>query len=60
MGRDIKSLSIYLSITHTHTHIHTDVWLGEFLGQKVAIMMVKDPKNRKAYQQFQAEAAIMT
>ncbi len=38
----------------------SEVWLGEYQGQKVAIKMLKDLKDSKASQQFLAEASIMT
>ena len=39
----------------------SEVWLGEYQGQKVAIKMLKDlKKDDKASQQFLTEASIMT
>ena len=43
------------------THTHTEVWLGEYEGQKVTIMMRKyNEDTEKVSQQHLVEAAIMT
>ena len=38
----------------------SEVWLGEYKGDKVAIKMLKDLRDAKASQLFLREASVMT
>ena len=53
----VANITFCLSI---HAHTHTEVWLGMYQGQKVAIKMPLKPTDIKGSRQLLAEASIMT